>query len=93
MLGRANRASVNWEPHICILADMSRKDKMCNLTFEAYDFETEQERQKLPVCDECGERIDTDFWDINGLKLCVECMASKRVHLDLWLEQQEWEVM
>lgn len=37
----------------------------------------EQEMEHLPVCDECGERIDTDFlYEFDGYCICEDCLDA-----------------
>lgn len=44
--------------------------------WQAHDAAQEQELEKRPVCDDCGEPIQTDvFYEFNGLRYCPECVA------------------
>lgn len=49
--------------------------------YKAWEYaERERERQllQLPVCEECGERIqDEDYYDVDGEILCEKCMRRK----------------
>lgn len=43
--------------------------------FDNYDAECEEELERLPMCEACGERIQDDYlYDIDGYILCEECM-------------------
>lgn len=43
--------------------------------FNAWDKAQDEELAKLPVCDECGNPIQDDYYyDIAGITLCPECM-------------------
>lgn len=46
--------------------------------FDRYDREMAKEYQRLPFCDECGERIEDDFlYDIDGTLICEKCIEDK----------------
>ena len=49
--------------------------------YKAWEYaERERERRllQLPVCEECGERIqDEDYYDVDGEILCEKCMRRK----------------
>lgn len=43
--------------------------------YERYDAELEQERELLPECSGCGEKIEDDFcYEINDEIICEECL-------------------
>ena len=43
----------------------------------AHDADQEAELRKLPVCCECGERIQTDeLYEINDELVCPQCMED-----------------
>ena len=45
--------------------------------FERYDAKQQEELNKLPKCDACGEPIQDDhLFDINGDLFCEECMME-----------------
>ena len=45
--------------------------------FDRWDAEQEREREKLPICCECGERIETDvLYEINDCFICEECLEN-----------------
>lgn len=42
-----------------------------------HDAEMEERLSKLPVCDECGETIQTEeCYEINGEVICPECLKN-----------------
>lgn len=46
--------------------------------FDRYDRQQERQAERLPKCEECGERIqDEDYYDVEGEILCEECMKRK----------------
>lgn len=46
--------------------------------FERHDRDQQQQLEQLPVCDECGERIQDDmYFDIDGEILCEDCMIRR----------------
>ena len=47
-----------------------------------HDAEKEQELMQLPVCKECGERIQTEYaYGENGDYICEDCLKNcYRVH-------------
>ena len=46
--------------------------------WEAYDRYKESLLERLPVCDECGKRIQDDmYFDIDGEILCEKCITRK----------------
>lgn len=45
--------------------------------FAEYDAEQEEERKRLPECDECEEEITDEYlYDIDGVLYCEECMKK-----------------
>ena len=53
------------------------------LDWDLYCADIEQELQKYPVCDCCGEHItDETMYDVNGVYYCEECMDGFRVLTD-----------
>lgn len=51
--------------------------------FERYDREQQQKLAALPVCSECGEPIqDEYFYLINGENICEECLKDYRKSVD-----------
>jgi formylmethanofuran dehydrogenase subunit E len=43
--------------------------------FERHDAQQEEELQKLPICCECGEPIQSDYlYEIDGELYCEDCM-------------------
>ena len=46
--------------------------------WEAHDRYKESLLEQLPVCDECGKRIQDDiYFDIDGEILCEKCLNRK----------------
>lgn len=46
--------------------------------WEAHDREQARREARLPVCEQCRERINDDFyWDIDGDILCGDCAATR----------------
>lgn len=46
--------------------------------WEAHDRYKESLLERLPVCDECGKRIQDDmYFDIDGEILCEKCITYK----------------
>lgn len=49
--------------------------------YKAWEYaERERERQlmRLPVCEDCHERIqDEDYYDVDGELLCENCMKKR----------------
>lgn len=44
----------------------------------AHDRHKESLLERLPVCDECGKRIQDDiYFDIDGELICEDCMIRK----------------
>ena len=44
------------------------------LDFDRYDMELERRRARRPICERCGEHIQSEnLWDINGTLYCPEC--------------------
>lgn len=56
--------------------------------WEQHDRERERELQKLPKCDECGERIQDDYlYEINGELVCIECLDKNHCkHTEDYIE-------
>lgn len=43
--------------------------------FERYDAEQQAELDKLPVCEYCGEHIQSDYYfEIEGVIICEDCL-------------------
>lgn len=54
--------------------------------------EADQERwlESLPVCDECGEHIQSeDLYELDGLLFCENCMEGHR-HSTEDYRREEW---
>ena len=42
-----------------------------------YDAEQERILEQLPLCDECNERIQGEwYYEINGRNICPDCMQD-----------------
>lgn len=56
--------------------------------FVRYQAEQEEETEKLPKCDNCGEPIMDDYcYDVGGDILCEDCMNDLfRVRVDDYIE-------
>ena len=56
--------------------------------FDRWDAEQEQLREKLPVCDDCGKRINDDFyWEFDGEVLCENCVNRRyRKYTDSYIQ-------
>ena len=51
--------------------------------FERYDAEKERELEKLPVCSECGEPIQSEYlYEIVDETYCESCMDGFRKSVD-----------
>lgn len=47
--------------------------------FDRWDAEQERELERLPICCECGNRIEDDFcYEINDEIICEACMEQYR---------------
>lgn len=47
--------------------------------WQRHEAEMEEELQRLPVCDWCGEHIQDDcYYDINNEKVCECCIKDSR---------------
>lgn len=45
--------------------------------WEAHDAEQERKLQKLPICSECDERIQSEHcYEINDELICPDCMEK-----------------
>ena len=45
--------------------------------FERHDAEQERKLERLPICSECGERIQSDtLYLINDETICPECLEA-----------------
>lgn len=53
--------------------------------YDAYDRAQEAEMERLPICCECGQRIEDEFcYQINDEVLCETCMEQyKKFTADL----------
>lgn len=48
-----------------------------------HDHEEQEWLDSLPICDECGEPIQTEHcYNINGNYICKECIERYRVCVD-----------
>lgn len=46
--------------------------------FERYDREQAEYEARLPVCDDCGTRIDDlDYYEVDHEILCEECLKER----------------
>ena len=44
--------------------------------FDAYDAEQQRQLEKLPVCEQCGQTIQDDYYFvINDEVICTECLV------------------
>ena len=51
---------------------------------ERYYNDLEEQAEKLPVCSECGERIDGEVaFEIDGEYICEECLIENH---RVWVE-------
>lgn len=49
--------------------------------FDRWEREQEEEEEKLPVCDICGEPIQGDYlYDLDGELVCEECLINNFRH-------------
>ena len=49
-----------------------------DLDFIRHDIEQARMEARLPVCDDCGIRINADdYYDVEGEILCEECMKER----------------
>jgi len=46
--------------------------------FGAWDAEMSAARAALPECDDCGERVTDDYYEIGHKIYCPECMETYR---------------
>lgn len=44
--------------------------------FAAWDFENAMDLERYPCCDVCGEPVTDEIFEINGEKLCIECLRN-----------------
>lgn len=45
--------------------------------YDRYDYYNAKMQSRLPVCDECGEPIQEDFYyELNGEKVCDCCLLD-----------------
>ena len=57
--------------------------------FDRWDMEQERRRVRLPVCERCGDHIQSEtLWNINGMLYCPEC-ASIEFEEDIELHMDE----
>lgn len=46
--------------------------------WEAHERYLESLREQLPVCEDCGNRIDADiYFDVDGEILCEKCLGRR----------------
>ena len=58
-----------------------------NDLYERYDAEQERKLAKLPYCDICGERIQTEhYFDFDGKFICEDCMEDAKRYTDDLIE-------
>lgn len=60
-----------------------------NLHVDFLKHEADQERwlESLPVCDECGEHIQSeDLYELDGLLFCENCMEGHRRSVEEYTE-------
>lgn len=51
--------------------------------WERYDSERENELNKRPICDECGEHIQEEYcYHINGKHICEHCIKDSKVSVE-----------
>ena len=44
--------------------------------FDRWDMAREHRKSRCPICERCGEHIQSEkLWDINGTLYCQECAA------------------
>lgn len=44
------------------------------IDFLRYDLERAEKELELPVCDICGETQEDHFYEIDGRRLCADCL-------------------
>jgi len=55
--------------------------------YAQYEQEQEKLRERLPICEECGHRIEDDYaYDLDGTVICEDCMGRKYKRVD----ELEW---
>ena len=56
---------------------------LMHMSYDEYDYDRMMEDSDLPVCDECGGAIhDEYYYDINGLKICPDCIDHFKRYTD-----------
>lgn len=62
-----------------------------NELYDAFEQDRENELEKYPKCDLCGEPItDEYFYNIDGTFICEECLNSEyRKRVDDYIEEGE----
>lgn len=48
------------------------------IDWERYEEDRERQDDKALHCDECGERIWEDYYEIDGVIYCPDCIEEKR---------------
>lgn len=45
--------------------------------FEKYDYERNKKLEELPLCSECGEHVQDEYYfEMNGEIICHECLIE-----------------
>lgn len=58
-----------------------------NDLFDQHEREQENELEKYPKCDCCGERIvDDKFYNIEGTYICMVCIEDFKVDTEDYME-------
>jgi formylmethanofuran dehydrogenase subunit E len=50
--------------------------------FNRYDAYQQQQLDRLPKCDDCGEPIQDDYYRINGCNICSECLENYKMTIE-----------
>jgi len=58
-----------------------------HMDFLRHEEELQKQLDELPICDECGEPIQTeDLYDIDGVLFCENCMEGHRRSVEEYTE-------
>lgn len=58
-----------------------------HMDFLRREEELQNQLDELPICDECGEPIQTeDLYDIDGVLFCENCMEGHRRSVEEYTE-------
>jgi formylmethanofuran dehydrogenase subunit E len=54
--------------------------------FHRWDAHQQEQLNKLPKCDDCGEPIQDDYYSIDNRNICSECIDNYKMNIDY-----DWE--